>query len=80
MGYRRRPLSAAVARFSMRIIDFIIYGIAISYGIAIAAAYTVGLHSGSTSNNHIIDEHNLNNFLEDARDEFDRALVARPRR
>ena len=36
----------------MRIIDFIIYGIAISYGIAIAAAYTVGLHSGSTSNNH----------------------------
>ena len=25
----------------MRIIDFIIYGIAISYGIAIAAAYTV---------------------------------------
>ena len=33
MGYRRRPLSAAVARFIMRIIN-IIYGI---YGIATAA-------------------------------------------
>ena len=41
MGYRRRPLSAAVARFFMHIIGIVVYGTAIT------AARTVGLNSGS---------------------------------
>ena len=67
MGYRRRPLSAAVARFFMHIIS----GMAV-YGTAITAARTVGLNSGSGQhNNDTIAKHNLNNNFEDACDGSD---------
>ena len=46
MGYRRRPLSAAVARFFMHIIGIVVYGTAIT------AARTVGLNSGSGQHNN----------------------------
>ena len=46
MGYRRRPLSAAVARFFMHIIGIVVYGTAIT------AARTVGLNSGSGQQNN----------------------------
>ena len=61
MGYRRRPLSAAVARFFMHIIGIVVYGTAIT------AARAVGLNSGSGQhNNDTIAKHNLNNNFEDA--------------
>ena len=66
MGYRRRPLSAAVARFFMHIIGIVVYGTAIT------AARTVGLNSGSGQhNNDTIAKHNLNNNFEDACDGSD---------
>ena len=72
----------------MRIIDIMFYMSAYLVGTAIShynrdridtviatAAYTVGLHSRSGHNNHTIDEHNLNNNIENAHDGSDRDLT-----
>ena len=72
----------------MRITDIMFYMSAYLVGTAIShynrdridtviatAAYTVGLHSRSGHNNHTIDEHNLNNNIENAHDGSDRDLT-----